>query len=161
MFSKTSKTNHDDLTSVSVPASKSSSGVPSIVSADLTVKGDLESDGDIQIDGRVVGDINSRTLTIGEGAHVEGAVAADTVRVAGSVSGQIHGANVLLTKTAKVNGDIVHQSLAIEAGAYVEGNIRRSDQAPSAGQSIMTRRLDSDEEPLDLANEQNGEDARH
>ena len=52
-------------------------GVPSIISADLTITGNLQSDGDIQIDGQVDGDVLSRSLTIGQGAKVNGTVRAD------------------------------------------------------------------------------------
>ena len=35
-----------------------------------------------------------------------------------------------LAKTAKVVGDIVHEVLAIEAGAHIEGQLRRLDEEP-------------------------------
>ena len=101
------------------------SAVPSIISTDLKITGNLESTGDIQVDGVVNGDISSRTLTIGESAHVQGSVLSESVRVCGKVSGEIKSTSVVLAKTARVEGDIAHQSLAIEAGAFVEGNIRR------------------------------------
>ena len=101
------------------------SAIPSIISTDLKITGNLESSGDIQVDGVVNGDISSRTLTIGEEAHVKGSVLSESVRVCGRVSGEIKSTSVVLAKTARVEGDIAHQSLAIEAGAFVEGNIRR------------------------------------
>jgi len=113
------------------PAGKSSA--PSIISADLKITGDLLCNGDIQVDGTVEGDVQSRTITIGEAAHVRGSVSADTVRVCGSITGQIKGTNVTLAKTAKVLGDILHQSLAIEPGAFFEGNCRRAESAASGG----------------------------
>jgi cytoskeletal protein CcmA (bactofilin family) len=104
--------------------------MPSIISADLKVTGDLVSDGDIQVDGVIEGDIQSRTVTVGEAAHVKGSISADTVRVCGSVSGQVKGTNVTLAKTAKVTGDILHQTLAIEPGAFLEGHCKRIEHAP-------------------------------
>src|SRR5690606_11802998 len=71
------------------PKPTARNSMPSIISADLTVTGDLSSDGDIQVDGVIEGDIRSRTVTIGEAAHVKGAIAADTVRVCGAVTGQV------------------------------------------------------------------------
>ena len=114
------------------PAAKSTA--PSIISADLKITGDLLCNGDIQVDGTVEGDVQSRTITIGEAAHVRGSVSADTVRVCGSITGQIKATNVTLAKTAKVLGDILHQSLAIEPGAFFEGNCRRSESAASGGE---------------------------
>ena len=126
MFSKTSKRTQPQPKPLEVPKkAPATSGVPSIITADLKVLGDLHSSGDIQIDGTVEGDINSRTLTIGESALVKGAVHAETVRVCGSVEGEVRGTNVAITSTAKIVGDVAHQSLAIEAGAFIEGHLRR------------------------------------
>ncbi len=109
--------------------------VPSIISADLKIVGNMTSSGDIQVDGTVEGDISSRTLTVGEEAHVDGSIVAESVRVCGRVTGEIKATSVILAKTGRVEGDIAHQSLSIEAGAHIEGNIRRleSDSLGSGG----------------------------
>lgn len=120
----------------SAPETGRSSGrgsVPSIISADLRITGDLVSSGDLQVDGSIEGDVQSRTLTIGEGAHVKGAVTAETVRVCGTVTGQVKANSVTITKTAKVMGDVLHQVLGIEPGAYLEGTCKRLD-APQPGE---------------------------
>jgi cytoskeletal protein CcmA (bactofilin family) len=91
------------------------SASPSIISSDLKILGDLISAGDLQVDGIVEGDIQSRSLTIGEGAVVKAST-------------------VTLDRTAKVVGDIIHQILAIEPGAFLEGHVRHSDPA-GAGDS--------------------------
>ncbi len=111
---------------------------PSIISADLKIVGDLTSAGDLQIDGNVEGDIQSRTVTVGEGAQVTGSISGETVRVCGSVNGQIKGQTVTLDKSAKVNGDILHQSLAIEPGAFIEGHCRRMDSKPASVASVSS-----------------------
>ncbi|MCZ6862947.1 MAG: polymer-forming cytoskeletal protein, partial [Alphaproteobacteria bacterium] len=88
MFSKDSKA-PTTVTMATTPAtpisangdSAKTTGIPSIISPDLTIVGDLKSHGDIQIDGTIEGDINSRLLTVGEQATVEGCIVADTVRI--------------------------------------------------------------------------------
>jgi cytoskeletal protein CcmA (bactofilin family) len=107
------------------PVRRQASGVPSIISADLTIEGNLISHGDLQVDGTIQGDIRSRTLTLGEHAQVHGGVEADTVRICGEVEGEVRAKTVVLTKTAKVTGDVIHESLAVEAGAYIDGHCRR------------------------------------
>ena len=102
-------------------------GEPSVISADLKVVGDLHCAGDIQIKGTVEGDIKSRSVTVGEGAHVQGSIYGDSVHVSGSVKGYIEAPTVTVAKTAKILGDIVHESLAVEAGAFLEGQCRRLD----------------------------------
>ena len=135
MFSKGSKTSSGDSFG---EAAKSSSvttaeaAAPSIISADLKIVGNLASAGDLQIDGTVEGDITSRRLTVGEGALVQGAILADTVRVYGSVAGEIKANTVNLAKSARVDGDIGHQSIAMEAGASVSGRLTRLEK-PVAG----------------------------
>lgn len=139
MFSKNNKSSSSiggEETVVSDPprgtkSDSAKSGVPSIISADLTITGNLKSEGDIQVDGKVEGDIDTRTLTIGEGARVKGAITCDSVRVCGAVDGSLQAQSVVLAKTAKVIGDIMHDSLAIEAGAFIEGNIKRLDRGHS------------------------------
>ena len=123
-------------------ARRQPSGVPSIISADLTIEGNLVSHGDLQIDGTVQGDIWTRTLTLGEDGRIEGAIEAETVRLCGEVQGQVKAATVMVTKTAKVQGDILHDSLAIEAGAFIDGHCRR-DVVATAGVPLL------DQAPLD------------
>jgi cytoskeletal protein CcmA (bactofilin family) len=105
----------------------------SIISTDLTIKGNLTCAGDIQIDGHLEGDVASHSVKIGEGADMRGTITAETVRVCGTVQGEIKAATVALEKTAKVTGNIVHQTLSIEAGAHFEGQCRHTDRA-SAGE---------------------------
>lgn len=109
--------------------SAKASGVPSIISADLTIVGDLKSDGDLQIEGTIEGDINSRQITVGEQAKVEGCIVADTVRVSGTVKGQIKARIVHLDKVARVIGDVTHETLTMEAGASLEGQVKRMEPA--------------------------------
>lgn len=111
--------------SASAEPKKTGSSVPSIISTDLKIVGDLKSAGDIQVDGTVEGDINSRLLIVGNGARIEGSIKAETVRVSGAVHGQIEAKTVTLDKTAKVVGDVVHENLTMEAGAFLEGGVRR------------------------------------
>ncbi|MCG8360692.1 MAG: polymer-forming cytoskeletal protein [Kiloniellales bacterium] len=121
--------------------------MPSIISGDLKITGNLESSGDIQVDGRVEGDISSRTLTVGEESSVSGSIVAESVRVCGHVKGEIKCTSVVLAKTARVEGDIAHESLAIEAGAYIEGNIRRLEPEQSNAEPRVSVIKSVTEEP--------------
>ena len=100
-------------------------GIPSLISADLTIVGNLNCTGDIQIDGRVEGDIKSKTVTIGENANVKGSISADRATLLGSVEGQTRADQVVIAKSAKVVGDIVHRTLSVESGAILDGHCRR------------------------------------
>ena len=100
---------------------------PSLISADLKIRGDVESAGDVQIDGLIEGDVTSRSLTLGQGAHVKGSIYADMATIAGTISGQINAKNVTIAKSARVQGDVIHETLSIEAGAYLEGRFMRME----------------------------------
>jgi len=144
-----SSSSSSDATTGGRPASNdrpraSIGGVPSIISADLTITGNLHSDGDIQIDGQVTGDVLSRSLTIGQGAKVKGTVRADEVKIAGNLEGEVHAANISISSSARVTGDLLHKSLSIDSGAYIDGLCRRIEEpkttaaAPSASASASS-----------------------
>jgi cytoskeletal protein CcmA (bactofilin family) len=133
MFTQGSKSPDMQSQETSAGASRSSDE-PSIISTDLKVVGNLHCAGDIQIKGTVEGDIRSRTVTVGEGAHVQGSVHGDSVHVSGSVKGQIEAPTVTIAKTAKILGDITHQSLSVEAGAFLEGQCHRLDSKKAGEQ---------------------------
>lgn len=133
MFSKSDDKAKSDAPGTSASYNRGGSATPSLISADLKVVGNLESDGDLQIDGNVQGDIKSRSVTVGESAKVKGGIVADTARICGTVTGKVQASSVTVAKGAKVKGDIIQQTLSIEAGAEIEGQIRRMDSAKANG----------------------------
>jgi cytoskeletal protein CcmA (bactofilin family) len=117
------------------PAQSAQKAAPSIISGDLKITGDLQSQGDVHIDGTIEGDIKARSVTIGDNARINGRVSGDKVRICGNLVGGVDAEMVELTKTARVEGDILHGSLQIEAGAFLEGQLRRREGGQSAGRS--------------------------
>jgi len=142
MFSKDSKPGALAPTATATPEPQRQgirSPTQSIISRDLKIKGDLICNGDIQIDGAVEGDVQSRSITIGEGADIRGTISSDNIRVCGSVNGQIKGNSVVLAKTAKVIGDVIHQTLSIEPGASFEGRCSRSGNSQSGDRVAVVK----------------------
>jgi cytoskeletal protein CcmA (bactofilin family) len=128
-------------TTEAAPRSAARAVAQSIISPDLTIKGNLTCAGDIQIDGHVEGDVASHSVNIGEGADMRGTITAETVRICGTVHGDIKAATVALEKTAKVTCNIVHQTLSIAAGAWFEGQCRHADgTSASEGQRSAVKR---------------------
>ena len=118
-----------------------SNGIPSIISADLTIKGTLVTERDVQLDGRVEGDIRAAGLVLGEKALVQGDIYAEEATIRGRVEGSIRARKVVLASTAHVEGNIVHdRQLSVEAGAYFEGNCRHSETPMKDAGSDATRR---------------------
>ena len=90
------------------------------------------------VDGTVDGDINARSVTVGEGAQITGRISGDRVRLCGQLNGGVDAAMVELTRTARVEGDILHDSLQIEAGAFLEGQLRRRDSSAKGKSTNVT-----------------------
>ncbi|MBB4659527.1 bactofilin family protein [Parvularcula dongshanensis] len=102
-------------------------GVPSLISADVVIRGTIESEGEVQFDGLLEGDLRAKGLVVGEGARIEGQVVAISVRVCGTVEGSIRAQRVELAAGSLVRGEIVHNAMSIEVGARFEGNVRHAD----------------------------------
>lgn len=156
MFSRGDKVQRNNSVIDQGRAAAGRSAIPSIISADLRITGDLECSGDIQIDGVVNGDIQSRTIVIGEGAAVTGSLKAETVQVFGKLVGQIHADTVTLERTAHVTGDILHKALAIAQGAFLEGACKRLDTpkpvaAEATSESVKAEPTKADEAKSDEA----------
>ena len=126
MFSKTDKDRS------SAKNAQSGATAPSIISASLHIVGNLKTEGEVQVDGVIDGDVTSRALTVGENARVKGEVIAEEIIIRGSIEGRVRAKSVRLAKTAHVVGDIVHEILSVEPGAYIEGQLRRADNAKRA-----------------------------
>jgi cytoskeletal protein CcmA (bactofilin family) len=144
MFTQGSKS-ADESGQIAPSGSGANDGEPSVISADLKIIGDLHCAGDVQIKGTVEGDIRSRTVTVGEGAQVTGAVYGQAVHVSGSVTGQIEAPTVTVARSAKIQGDVIHDSLAVEAGAHLEGQCRRLDSKAAAETSTAAVKLGATE----------------
>ena len=118
-------------------ASSLQAGVLSVISPNVRIVGDIVSQGEVHVDGEIDGNISCQTLTVGEGARIQGEVTADSVKVHGELTGKINAPTVSITRTAKVTGDVIHDSLEIEVGACFEGHcIRRQVQVAPAGVDV-------------------------
>jgi cytoskeletal protein CcmA (bactofilin family) len=104
---------------------KAASGVPSLISSDIRIKGDLAGEGELHVDGEIIGDVAVKRLVVGESGIIEGAISAQTVEVRGRVTGSISAQQVRLHATAKVEGDVAHEQLIMDAGAQFLGRSMR------------------------------------
>ena len=102
----------------------------SVLGSDLTITGDIAASADLHIDGTVKGDIACASLVQGESSTIEGAVTAETARLAGKVLGSITARELIILKTARIEGDVHYDALTIEQGAEVEGRFARREDKP-------------------------------
>ena len=96
----------------------------SLIAADVTIEGKIEGAGHVRIAGRFKGDVNVEgNVTIEQGAHVTGQIAAATVIVSGEVQGNINASSrVELLETGVINGDLKAAILTVAAGSRMRGN---------------------------------------
>lgn len=100
----------------------------SVIGNDLSIEGQsitIRCKGSLRINGNIQADLHSHQLIVGQGAQIQGAIAADTIDVYGRVSGSILGTRVVLHRSAQVEGDIHSRSLSIEDGASFDGRSRK------------------------------------
>lgn len=114
------------------------SGLPSIVSSDMTITGNMASPGTIQIEGKVIGDIECHELALGDGGEVHGQIKCEVADIHGAVNGELHATNVTIAASATINGDIVHENVSIEAHARVEGQLVRRDSQQQANLNLVS-----------------------
>lgn len=119
----------------------------SIIGSDVVIKGDVSASVDLHVDGRIEGDIQCAALVQGEGSHIEGAITAETARLAGTVSGSITARELVVLRSAKISGDVHYDALTIEQGAEVEGRFAHRVPAKAAAPLAPRPAASDDGEP--------------
>src|SRR5208282_2466056 len=118
--SKQSNTNGAAAKPAATPANSSGA----YLDAGSRINGKLNFESPARIDGQVEGEINAKdSLMIGESAVVAAQIKADSVIVAGKVSGDIIAVHrIEIRPSAKVLGNITAPTLVINEGALFEGH---------------------------------------
>jgi cytoskeletal protein CcmA (bactofilin family) len=106
--------------------------VETLIGEQTRIEGSIHSQGSLRIEGAVKGEVHAQgEAFIGEKSHIEGAVFARRVVVAGEVKGNIETVNGLeISATGKVYGDITGDRLTIEEGAIYKGNVNMDVISP-------------------------------
>ena len=114
------------------PRPVASSGATfSVIGADVTIKGDVTATADLHVDGAIVGDIACASLVQGDSSRIEGAIEAETARLAGRTKGTITARELVILKSAVIEGDVHYDALTIEQGAQVEGRLAQGAKKPA------------------------------
>jgi len=94
-----------------------------IIAEDIEITGNIKSASQIQFDGKLNGDLNCvGAAMLGKTAVVKGNIIAESVSIAGSISGNITAKDrIEMKSTAKVQGDIRAKRLTVEDGVTFIG----------------------------------------
>ena len=97
----------------------------SILAADLVVDGDVASTGPVELQGRVAGQVKAPDILIAPTGAIDGTALAHDLAVQGQISGSVEALSVSLAASSVVRADVTHERIAIEAGAQIEGRLKR------------------------------------
>lgn len=103
--------------------------IQTLIGPETAVQGNVLFKGGIHIDGQVRGNViadddPSSVLTLSESGHIDGNVRVPTIRLNGSVTGDVHAAeHIELSAQARVNGDVHYKLIEMAIGAEVNGNL--------------------------------------
>ncbi|MDH3233873.1 MAG: polymer-forming cytoskeletal protein [Alphaproteobacteria bacterium] len=98
--------------------------MPSIISEGVEIVGDMIGETEIQVDGSVRGNLKAKRVMIGRTGLVDGSIKAETVVIAGNVSGDTNAKNITLEASARIKGGVsVSGDLSMAAGARLEGKV--------------------------------------
>lgn len=121
---------------------RSKSGeMETLIGLHTEVRGDVLFSGGLHVDGKIKGKVlatagEGSSLSIAEGALVEGDVSVSILVVNGSVSGNVHTSEKLtLASTARVNGNVYYNEIEVQSGAEVNGQLvhdPRGDRFPTS-----------------------------
>ncbi len=153
MFGKSKDGNEPTLSAVKQAVEdQPANGQVSAISRGITVVGRIFGEGTVEVFGRIEGKLSASTISIYEGARVEGDLVAEDLIIAGEVKGTIHADRVRLNSTAVVEGDIFHRALSIEENAHFDGSSKRQDKAVDFAsiQLGTPAAQDRDDEAIDL-----------
>jgi len=97
-----------------------------LLSRGVSIKGSIKSNSELLIDGEVEGEINSTgTLTIGEHARIQGEIKTKSVKVQGTVEGNISATERCeLLAGCTLRGDIEAPRLIVDENAMFLGSAK-------------------------------------
>ena len=108
----------------------------SVLGSDIKITGNISASADLHVDGSVEGDIACASLVQGEASTINGAVVAESARLAGRVTGSITARELVILKTAQIEGDVHYDALTIEQGAQVEGRFAHRERRTTIASEI-------------------------
>lgn len=113
----------------------STAGKPSVLAPDLEVIGDITSKGPLVVQARVVGNITGDIVTIEHWSNVKGDIEARHAAIEGVVVGAVVASDVRVAHSGQINGSVHYAKLTVEAGAVIEGHLRKIAPAPEFAQA--------------------------
>ena len=106
----------------------SKEAISSILSQEMRVTGEIFFKGKARIDGQVTGNVQGEHLVLSESGKIIGDVNVSSLVCHGTIEGNIDAKLVTALPTAAINGTLVSANLTVESGAFLNGEIKSSQQ---------------------------------
>jgi cytoskeletal protein CcmA (bactofilin family) len=112
--------------------------IDTLIGRHVRVNGDIEFAGGLHVEGWVVGSVRAEadadaSLSLSEGAVIDGSVAARHVIANGRINGDILASGrVVLGAKAQVRGDVYYSVIEMALGAEISGKLVKSVAAAAA-----------------------------
>ena len=134
---------------------------PTVIGPDASVKGEVKFEKGLRLLGQFDGEIASKgNLLVAEGARLTGEVKAGSVRIDGTMSGNLEvTGKVHLTASAKLEGDLRTARLEVADGATFVGRVavgtdKDKDKAPSRSGEAPSPAVRNLEKPKSVSQNQ-------
>lgn len=99
----------------------------SVLTSDVVMEGNLVTSGDLHIDGTVHGAVQAQRVLVDTNGTINGQLVAQEVEIHGRVIGPICAVRIRLVPGGQVEGDVLVQSICVDEGAFIDGQIRHSE----------------------------------
>lgn len=109
------------------PAQANDEHTASVLTADVVMEGNLVTSGNLELNGTIHGAVQAAHVVIDVNGAVNGQVVAEEIVIRGRVIGPICGVRVHLLPGAQVEGDVLSHGIIVENGAFIDGQIRHSE----------------------------------
>ena len=95
-----------------------------VIQPDLVIDGNLATkDGVVSISGKVTGDIDAKSIEILATGSVQGRVAAEDVKISGSLQGSVKCGRLALEEKSEVKADVTAGTMTMSSGATISGRV--------------------------------------
>ena len=110
-----------------------------MIGSSIRVHGELTGDEDLLVHGRMEGTVTLKNhlMTVGKDGHVNATVEANTIRIEGTVEGDLRGKEqVVVTRTGSVHGNIAAPRVTLEDGCRFKGSIDMEGTGPGGAGKV-------------------------
>lgn len=123
---------------------KKSEKLETIIGDNTQVEGNIMTKGTLRLDGRLVGNVTTDWLILGEKAYLKGDANVSGIAVAGNLEGNVVAKEIIeLKRTGQIRGDVTTSKLVVIEGGMVDGKI--SMQQKSGGKVVeLTQEMRTD-----------------